>query len=350
MKTTAAVLVQLGQPLELVELQIPPLKPGQVLVEVAFSGVCHTQVLEARGYRGADRFLPHCLGHEGSGIVREIGEGVTRVAPGDEVILSWIKGEGLDVPGTVYDWNGQPVNAGGITTFSRHAVIAENRLTRIVSGVSLREAALIGCAVATGAGAVFNAAHAQPGSSLAVFGIGGVGLCAVAAAALSGCDPIIAVDLKREKLALAQQMGATDLIVAGETDAVAALLARCPGGVDYAIEATGRPPVMVQALSSVRMQGGAAVIVGNAHFDERLEIDPRQLNQGKKLLGTWGGDSVPARDYPRYCELIASGRLQLQPLLSPPYPLSAINQALGDLEAALVVRPIIDMAAEIQQP
>lgn len=346
MKTTAAILVELGQPLELVELGIPPLKPGQVLVEIAFSGVCHTQVLEARGYRGQDKFLPHCLGHEGSGIVCEIGEGVTRVAPGDQVILSWIKGAGLDVPGTVYDWNGRAVNAGGITTFSRHAVIAENRLTKLPPGVPMKDAALVGCAVATGAGAVFNAAHPQPGSSLAVFGIGGVGLCAVAAAALSGCNPIIAVDLKPEKLALARQMGATDTIAAGETDAVAALTALCPGGVDYAIEATGRPPVMVQALSSVRMQGGAAVIVGNAHFDERLEIDPRQLNQGKKLLGTWGGDSVPDRDYPHYCELIASGRLQLGPMLSPPYPLGAINQALADLEAALVVRPIIDMTAE----
>jgi S-(hydroxymethyl)glutathione dehydrogenase / alcohol dehydrogenase len=343
MKTTAAILVELGQPLELVELEIPPLKPGQVLVEIAYSGVCHTQVLEARGHRGEDRFLPHCLGHEGSGIVREISEGVTKVAPGDPAILSWIKGSGMDVPGTVYDWNGRAVNAGGITTFSQYAVIAENRLTPLPCGIDMKAAALIGCAIATGAGAVLNAAQAQAAKSLAVFGIGGVGLCAVTAAALSGCSPIIAIDLKPEKLALARQMGATETIEARETDVVAAINALCPGGVDYAIEATGRPPVMLQALASVRAQGGAAVIVGNAHFGERLEIDPRQLNQGKKLLGTWGGDSVPDRDYPRYCELIASGRLNLQPMLSPPYALSAINQALDDLEAALVVRPIIEM-------
>ena len=346
MKTTAAILVELGRPLELVELEIPPLKPGQVLVEVAYSGVCHTQVLEARGHRGEDKFLPHCLGHEGSGVVREVGEGVTRVAPGDQVILSWIKGPGLDVPGTVYDWNGRAVNAGGITTFSHHAVMAENRLTKLPAGVAMKDAALVGCAVATGAGAVFNAAHPLPGSSLAVFGIGGVGLCAVAAAALSGCCPIIAIDLKPQKLALARQMGATDTIEAGETEVLAAIGGLCKGGVDHAIEATGRPAVMVQALGSVRAQGGAAVIVGNAHFGETLEVDPRQLNQGKKLLGTWGGDSVPDRDFPRYCELIAAGRLNLQPMLSPPYPLNAINQALDDLEAALVVRPIIDLTGE----
>ncbi len=346
MKTTAAILVELGRPLELVELEIPALKPGQVLVEVAYSGVCHTQVLEARGHRGEDRYLPHCLGHEGSGIVQEIGPGVTRVAPGQQVILSWIKGCGLDVPGTVYDWNGRPVNAGAITTFSRYAVIAENRLTPLPGGVAMMDAALVGCAVATGAGAVFNAARVAAGTRLAVFGIGGVGLCAVAAAAIAQAHPIIAIDLRPEKLALARQMGATDTIAAQGTDVVASIMALCAGGVDVAIEATGRPPVMLQALASVRAQGGAAVIVGNAHFDERLEIDPRQLNQGKKLLGTWGGDSVPDRDYARYCELIASGRLRLQAVLSPPYPLSAINQALDDLEAALVVRPIIDMTGE----
>src|SRR5882724_3599700 len=127
MKTTAAVLVELGQPLELADLDIPVLKPGQALIEVAYSGVCHTQVGEARGHRGEDKFLPHCLGHEGSGVVREIGPGVSKVKPGDRAILSWIKGSGADVPGTVYDWNGRTVNAGGITTFATYSVISENR-------------------------------------------------------------------------------------------------------------------------------------------------------------------------------------------------------------------------------
>src|SRR4030095_10280615 len=116
-KTLAAVLVETGQPLALVELEIPALKPGQVLVEVSFSGVCHTQLLEARGYRGEDRFLPHCLGHEGSGIVRETGAGVTKVRRGDRVILSWMKGSGADVPGSTYAWNGRTVNSGAIATF-----------------------------------------------------------------------------------------------------------------------------------------------------------------------------------------------------------------------------------------
>ena len=125
MKTLSAVLVQLEKPLILAELEIPPLRRGQVLVEVAYSGVCHTQILESRGHRGNDPYLPHCLGHEGSGIVSEIGEGVTKVKPGDQVILSWMKGSGEDVNSATYQWNGSSVNAGAITTFSRYSVISD---------------------------------------------------------------------------------------------------------------------------------------------------------------------------------------------------------------------------------
>jgi S-(hydroxymethyl)glutathione dehydrogenase/alcohol dehydrogenase len=346
MKTPAAILVELGKPLELADIEIPPLKPGQALVEIAYSGVCHTQVLEARGHRGADRFLPHCLGHEGSGLIRDVGPGVTRVKPGDAVILSWIKGPGADVPGTVYRWQGRDVNAGGITTFSAYSVISENRLTVVPPAMSLRHAALVGCAVPTGAGVVFNTARPRPGQSLVVFGVGGIGSCAVAAAALAGCSPVVAVDVKPEKLALAMRLGASHTVNAGEGDAVEAVLRLCPGGVDFAIEATGLAAVMRQALAVVRSQGGTAVVIGNARQGTRLEIDPRELNQGKRLLGTWGGDSVPDRDYPLYCRLITARKLDVEQLLSRNYRLAEVNAALDDLEKGEVVRPLIDLETQ----
>ena len=343
MKTTAAVLVELAKPLELADLEIPALKPGQVLVEIAFSGVCHTQLLEARGLRGADPFVPHCLGHEAGGTVVDVGPAVTKVRPGGRVILSWIKGSGLDVPGTVYDWNGRKVNAGGVTTFARHAVAAENRLTPVPDDFPLREAALLGCAVPTGLGAVFNTAAPRPGQSLAVFGTGGIGLCAVAAARISGLTPIVAVDVSPDRLEVARRMGATHLVDAGQEDPVAAIAQLVPGGADFAVEASGRPEVMNQALLSVRNQGGAAVLVGNAPFGRLLELDPKQFNLGKRLLGTWGGDNVPDRDFPRYCRLVAGGLLSLEPLLDRAYSLNDVNRALDDLEARTVARPLIDM-------
>ena len=344
MKATAAVLTALGKPLELLELDIPALKPGQVLVDVAWSGVCHTQLLECRGYRGEDRFLPHCLGHEGSGIVNDIGVGVTKVKAGDRVVMSWIKGAGADVPGTVYQANGLRVNAGGITTFATRSIISENRLTVVPSAIELRLAALLGCAVPTGVGVVLNTLRPRPGDSIAIFGVGGIGLCAVNGSAISGCYPIIAVDLQAEKLELARDLGATHTILAGEQDAASAIRDLVPAGTDFAIEATGNPLVMQQALESVRSQGGTAVVVGNARNGQRIELDPQQLNQGKRLLGTWGGDNWPDRDYPRYCNLIKSGKLNLQPLQSQSFSLPQINDALNALEAGRAARPLIDMS------
>jgi S-(hydroxymethyl)glutathione dehydrogenase/alcohol dehydrogenase len=345
MKTQAAILVETARALEIDDLDVPALRPGQVLVEIHYSGVCHTQLLECRGYRGKDAYLPHCLGHEGSGVVVEIGAGVTKVRPGDRVILSWMKGGGADVPGSRYDWRGRAVNSGAITTFSRHAVISENRLTPLPPTIAMEDAALLGCAVATGMGAVFNTSGAGPGQSVAVFGAGGVGLCAVAAASIAGCTPIIAVDPVSERLDVAGRVGATCRINPTACDVMEAMARIVPGGLDVAIEASGRPTVMAQALKAVRPRGGIAVIIGNARHGEKLEIDPAQLNQGKQIRGSWGGDNQPDKDFPRYCRLVESGKLSLDPLRSASFRLEDVNQALEALEAGVPGRPLLRMVA-----
>jgi S-(hydroxymethyl)glutathione dehydrogenase/alcohol dehydrogenase len=171
-----------------------------------------------------------------------------------------------------------------------------------------------------------------------------VGLCAVAGASAVGCAPVIAVDILAAKLQTAQRLGATHTIDASKSDVVAEIHKICPGGADIAIEATGQPAVMQQALASVRARGGKAVIVGNARFGARLELDPGQFNQGKQLLGSWGGDNQPDRDFPRYLRLALSGALELRPLQQSVYPLEQINQALDDLESGRALRPLIRMA------
>lgn len=344
MKTLAAILIETGKPLALEEIEIPKLKAGQVLVEIKTSGVCHTQVSECRGHRGKDAYLPHCLGHEGSGVVLETGDGVTRVKSGDRVLLSWMKGAGADVPGTVYTSTLGNVNAGGITTFSQHAVVSENRLTVLPSQIPFREAAILGCAVPTGIGAVMNTAEAKAGQSAVVFGVGGIGLCAIAGAVIAGCNPVVAIDVKREKLETAKSLGATHGFEVNGNDVVAALKALVKGGFDIAIEASGRPQAMTQALQAVRNQGGIAVVLGNARFGESLSIDPRELNNGKQLRGSWGGDNKPERDFPRYFDYLADGKLRIEPLLSNSYSLPEINQAIDDLESGKTVRPLIEMS------
>ncbi len=344
MKTLAAVLVETGHPLELAELEVPALKPGQVLVEVSHSGVCHTQLLEARGYRGSDRYLPHCLGHEACGEVVETGPNVNKCTVGDRVVLSWMKGSGADVPGTVYRWQGQDVNAGGVTTFQQLTVVSENRVVLLPDQVGGPEGALLGCAVPTGFGAVWNTAAAEPWMTTAVFGVGGIGCAAVAAAAAMDAVPLIAVDVNDERLRIAQHFGATALINSAREDPLERIGVLCPDGLDLAVEATGRPAVMQQALAAVRPRGGTVVVVGNARHGERLQLDPGELNQGKRLLGTWGGDNDPDRDFARYGQLLAEGRLDLSPLFPKIYRLSEVNQALDELEQGIVPRPIIELA------
>jgi len=345
MKTVAAVLVEQNRLLELMELEVPVLKPGQVLVELLWSGVCYTQVMEWRGHKGKDPFLPHCLGHEGVGAVLEVGAGVSKVKAGDRVVLSWIKGSGADVPSTVYQAGALKVNSGAITTFGRHAVISENRLTPLIEGVDPRTAALLGCALPTGFGAVVNTAAVRAGQSVVVFGVGGVGLCSVAAAVVSGGTPVVAVDINPARLALAKDLGATHCVNPAEGNVIEALGKIVKGGFDVAIEASGRPEVIAQALSVVRNQGGAAVVIGNAKADERVTIDPKQFNMGKQLRGTLGGDTVPDRDMPRLMTLLRDQRMDLQGLLSAPYRLSDINQALLDIERGAIARQIIDLRA-----
>jgi len=254
-----------------------------------------------------------------------------------------MKGTGGDVPGTVYDSNLGKVNAGGLTTFQGHAVVSENRLTPLPDEIAFREAALLGCAVPTGIGAVWNTGKVQQGQSVAVFGTGGIGLCAVAAAGLAGADPLIAVDINASRLEIARHLGATTLINPADGDPVKQIQALTAGGVDVAIEASGAPAVMQQALLSVRSRGGTVVVIGNARHGQRLEIDPAQLNQGKRLLGTWGGDNEPDRDFPRYCELLIAGLLNLNPLMSRSYELESINDALDDLQSGQVPRPLVTM-------
>jgi S-(hydroxymethyl)glutathione dehydrogenase / alcohol dehydrogenase len=343
MKTEAALLVQTGQPLIVATIETPALKPGQVLVEIAFSGACGTQLLEIDGAKGEDKWCPHCLGHEASGTVVEMGSAVTKVKLGDRVVLSWLRGSGIEAGGAVYDWNGRAVNAGGVTTFQRHAVVSENRLTLLPPDLDMDVAVLIGCAAPTGMGAVFNVLDVKAGDAVVVFGTGGIGVNAAMAAAMAGANPVIGVDPNPARRRLAQAFGATAVIDPGEGDVPRRIGALAPHGVDVAVEATGNPEVMAQAVAIVRDRGGRAVVIGNARHDARLTIDPLVLNQGKSLLGTWGGNSVPDRDYGRYARLLAAGRFPVRELLSAPYRLADINTALADLRAGRIGRPLIDM-------
>lgn len=344
MKTKAALLIQTGQPLEVHEIETPELNPGQVLVEVAFSGACGTQLMEVAGDKGEDKWVPHCLGHEGTGTVIEAGSAVTKVKVGDKVVMSWIKGEGQEAGGAKYDWDGKVVNSGGVTTFQKHAVVSENRLTLLPEDMPMDVAVLLGCAAPTGMGAVFNVLDVSAGDSVAVFGTGGIGLNAIMAAAMAGATPVIGVDLRESRRELAMVFGATHTVNPGDGDVAEQIKAISEGGVDLAVEATGVPGVMVDAVQITKQQGGRAVVIGNAKHDAEVRFSPSIFNSGRSLMGTWGGDSKPDRDYAKYAKLIAASPYPVRDLLSKPYSLDQINEALDDLRTGKIGRPLIDMS------
>ncbi len=346
MQTDAAVLFEVNQPLRHVTLSLPELKPGQLLVEVAYSGVCHSQLHEVRGRRGPDPFLPHTLGHEGSGVVRAVGPQVSKVGPGDHVVLTWIKGQGADVPSTTYRDGAATVNSGALSTFMRHTITCENRVVPLPREMPLREAALLGCALPTGAGVVLNTAAMRAGASLAIFGAGGIGLSALLAARLREASLLIAVDVIEPKLAEALRLGATHVVNARERDAVAAILELTEGrGVDYAIEAAGRRDTMEAAFRCVRDQGGLCVLAGNLPHGEQISINPFDLIRGKRIVGTWGGDTRPDNDLPRYAQWYLAGRLPLAELITREYRLDEINAALDDMEQGRLSRALVNLAA-----
>jgi S-(hydroxymethyl)glutathione dehydrogenase/alcohol dehydrogenase len=302
--------------------------------------------MEVRGKRGEDPYLPHLLGHEGSGTVAEVGAKVTKVIPGDRVILGWIKGEGIDVPGTKYQYGDKIINAGGVTTFSDYAVVSENRCTKLPDGVPLDIAVLFGCALPTGAGIVMNRIRPEKGSTMAIFGLGGVGLSALMASGLFGCSAVIAVDVEEDKLKLAKEFGATHTVNSTRQDPVQEIL-HITGrkGADYSVEAAGLSKSIESAFRSVRKFGGLCVFASHPPAGAKIELDPYDLICGRRIEGSWGGSSSPDKDIPLLAGLYLEGKLPLEKMLSARYPLEGINQALDDLENRKIVRALIEMDA-----
>ena len=330
MELKAAILYEAGQPLQVEEVDLGAPRAGEVLVRVAAAGVCHSDYHYMRG--DLEMSLPAVLGHEGAGVVEEVGPGVTSVQPGDHVVLLWRAGCGrCAYCGTgrpaLCPWGLQLRNTGrmpdgtsrlsrqgvelthflGVSCFAEAAVCAEQSLLKIPDDVPLAIAALAGCSVMTGVGAAVNSARVEPGSSVLVLGGGGVGLCAVMGARLCGAAQIVVADLNPRKLELAREFGATDVVDASSEDVVVTARRLSGAGVDYAFEAIGRADTVTQTVRAVRA-GGMAVVIGVAPAAARAEISPFDLVlQEKTLKGSIYGSTRPQTDFPRLFELYRRG-------------------------------------------
>ncbi|UTJ06385.1 zinc-binding dehydrogenase [Arcobacter roscoffensis] len=346
----AAVLNNTNQPLAIENITFNELQEGQVLVEIAYSGICHSQLMEVRGKRGEDKWLPHLLGHEATGFVRKVGNGVTKVKEGDKVVLGWIKGEGLNAPCASYDNNGKTINSGQVTTFNEFSIVSENRVTKLEEGIPLDVAVLFGCAIPTGSGIVINEIQAKENTTIAIFGLGGIGLSALMATKLYNFNKVIAIDIEENKLQLAKEFGATHTINSSKEDVNERLKELTLNeGVDYSVEATGLAKIIEIAFKNVKNNGGLCVFASHPQNGDLIKIDPFDLICGKQIKGSWGGACIPDRDLPKFYKLYKEGKLPLEKLLEKRYTLDEINEALDDLENRKVTRPLIQINPALEK-
>jgi len=367
MKTRAAILEQLNTPLVVEEVELDEPKDKEVLVRLVATGVCHTDLHCIKGDLATPP--PVVLGHEGAGVVEKVGKNVTEVQPGDRVVVTVAPHCGkcpacmMGVPtscetdpqtamlmGTMADGTKRLRRKSGDelshfmaqSSFAEYAVVEESAAVKVREDAPLDVVCLLGCGASTGIGAVINKARVKAGSSVAVFGCGGVGLTAIMAAKLVGAHPIIAVDMLDSRLGVAREFGATNLVNASQEDPVVKIAAECGGGVDYSFEAIGKPEVMTQAFHAVYPRpGGMAVILGLAPIGSTFPIEAWRFMREVTITGCTVGSIRPRIDIPRYIDLFMAGKLPLDKLVSARYSLDQINDAVRDTLDGKVVRAVI---------
>jgi len=361
-KARAAICRELNKPIVVEEIAVDAPGRGEVLVKLGACGVCHSDLSAINGTIALP--LPLVLGHEGAGTIEETGEGVSDLAKGDHVVFSFIymcgkcrfclagrpvlcleQGKALTTPlagkHRTHDAGGKPLNIfSGCGSMAEYATVSAENLIRIDPKIPLDCAALVGCGVTTGVGAVFNTAKVQPGSSVAVFGCGGVGLSAIQGARIAGAEKIIAIDTLDAKLQMAKQFGATDTLSAKE-DAVKALKKMTGGGPDYAFECVGSGELAGVAYRAIR-RGGLAVVVGVAKPSDSTSLRTMTLPfEEKTITGSYFGSCVPRIDFPRMLALYLAGQLKLEELITRRYAIGEAPQAFADLESGRNARGVV---------
>jgi S-(hydroxymethyl)glutathione dehydrogenase/alcohol dehydrogenase len=354
----AAILPAVGSPLEIAGIELPEPGPGQVRIRLAAAGVCHSDLSLSNGTMRLP--MPAVLGHEGAGTVLSVGEGVTHVAPGDAVVLNWAPSCGTCHPCSIGEiWlcadaltgaanvhavteDGTELHPGlNVGAFAEETVVAAGCVLPAPDGVPLTDAALLGCAVLTGWGAIHHSARVRQGESVAVFGVGGVGLATIQAARIAGASTIVAVDVSPEKEALARAAGATEYVVASETTAREIRKLTGGQGVDVAVECVGRAVTIRTAWDSTR-RGGRTTVVGIGGKDQQVTFNALEIfHWGRTLSGCVYGNSDPARDLPVLAEHIRAGRLDLSALVTERITLDGIPGAFDNMLAGKGGRALV---------
>jgi S-(hydroxymethyl)glutathione dehydrogenase/alcohol dehydrogenase len=345
--TVAAILEKSSNPLIISEIELPSdLLNGQVLVEVITSGICGAQINEIEAVKGPDKFLPHLLGHEGFAKVLQIGPGVKNVAPGDQVVLHWRPGIGIQSLPPVYKYKGMPLNAGWVTTFNNHSIVSENRITKISSANHDKNIIpLLGCALTTALGVLKNDARVSQSDSLLIFGVGGVGLLLIKIAKILGIENITVVDIFKEKLEKAMELGASKTILFTDKNQTSSSLLESFGSKPptVVIDTTGIT-IAIEICYEISAPNARVILVGVPTHGKKASIYTLPLHFGKILKGSEGGHARPERDIPYLLKLIDSDILNFNDYPTQSCSLNQVNDAISQLKSGLVGRMIIDFS------
>lgn len=341
----AAVLIKINKPLSIKKIKSNPLKRGQVLVKILYSGVCRSQLMEIEGKRGDDIWLPHLLGHEGSGIIEEIGQDVKKFKKGDEVILTWLKGDGIEAEPAKYNCteDNSIINAGKVTTLSNYSVVSENRLVKKPEVLSFDQAVLFGCALPTGAGMVINEIPLDKNIPVVVLGLGGIGLSAIAMLISREYKNIVAIDISKDKLDLVKSWGKVNVLNANDPKMPKKMNKIFPNGAKFCIESAGKVSSIELGFSLINKAEGNLIFASHPPEGEKIKLSPHELISGKSIKGSWGGSTKLERDLPVICNDLLRKDFPLKDLLSKPYSLNQINNSFNDLKSGKVLRPLIKM-------
>ena len=366
MKTRAAVAFEAKKPLEIVELDLEGPKAGEVLIEIMATGVCHTDAYTLDGL-DSEGIFPSILGHEGAGVVREVGAGVTSVKPGDHVIplytpecrqcksclsgktnlctaIRATQGKGLMPDGTSrFSYKGETIyHYMGCSTFSNFTVLPEIAVAKIREDAPFNTACYVGCGVTTGVGAVVNTAKVQVGDNVVIFGLGGIGLNVIQGAKMAGADKIIGVDINDSKKEWGEKFGMTHFVNPKNTkDVVAQLVELTDGGADYSFDCTGNTEVMRQALECCHRGWGTSVIIGVAEAGKEIATRPFQLVTGRNWRGTAFGGAKGRTDVPKIVDWYMNGKIQIDPMITHVMPLEKINDAFDLMHSGESIRSVI---------
>lgn len=340
----AAVLTALNAPLTVAEVGLTNLDYGQVLVRVLASGICGAQLQEIAGYKGNAKHLPHLLGHEGCGIVEDVGPGVTRMKVGDKVVMHWRKASGIESAMPQYEYDGRLITSGRVTTFSQFSICSENRLTPVPQDTPRDFCALLGCGLSTALGTIERDAGVMFGEGVMIVGVGGLGVNLVRAARLAHAHPIVCVDIHESKRDLALSMGATKFINAATESVEEGVRSVCKCGCDVIIDTAGSRHSIERALPSLA-PSGRFVMVGQPKPGEDVTIAAANhlfAGEGKSIRATQGGGFTPDVDIPRYIRLWQSGALKIDGIVTHRVGLDRINDGIAAVRQGLASRVIIE--------